>query len=635
MYGSVTVVNSTFTLNTADGGRSNGGGGNSGGGNGSGYGGAIFNLDGTVSLTNATLAGDTVSTDGGELYNLAYGKTPAGGTVNATAVIVNSILANSTGGTSDLVNNTDPTHASGTATVTAADNDIIRTSSGTISGATAPLAVDPLLDPAGLANNGGLTQTIGLQANSPAIDAGNNAAATTAGLTTDQRGSGFARISGARVDVGAFELQHPVVQFADAAQNIAENGGPQMIRVTLSTATTVDITVPITLSGTAVEGTDYTVSAPSVTIPAGGTSASFILTPIDLHEFTTPNRTVLFGLGTLTNASTGTPASDNVTIISDPAPTVSFAVASQTVNETDGTFTITINLSAVSGADTTIPFLLGGTAVAGTDYSGVNRSPLVIAAGQTSAMITGTVLPDPGSNPTLTFTLGTPTNATLGATTTEALTIVEPPAPTPPPPERFSPPFISVAFGPNGEVAEVVNSAGVLTQYSAAGVQVLGGGVRYASIAFGPNGFILEVVEIVNTAGVLTQFDVSGHHQLGGAGVESASITFGPGGEVLEVVLADGSLTQFSDAGAQKLGTGGVVSASVTFGPNGLVVDLVNSTGVLTQFSAAGPLQLGGAGVQSAGVTFTSAGEVLDIIFSDGSLDQFDAFGQQFLGMVS
>jgi hypothetical protein len=42
---------------------------------------------------------------------------------------------------------------------------------------------------------------------SPAIDAGDGPAATAAGLTADQRGPLFARVSGATVDVGAFEVQ--------------------------------------------------------------------------------------------------------------------------------------------------------------------------------------------------------------------------------------------------------------------------------------------------------------------------------------------------------------------------------------------------------------------------------------------
>ena len=81
--------------------------------------------------------------------------------------------------------------------------------------------IDPKLGP--LAFNGGPTQTHALLPGSPAINAGSNALAKTAGpdgifgngddvaLTTDQRGVPFDRILGGRVDIGAFELRALVV----------------------------------------------------------------------------------------------------------------------------------------------------------------------------------------------------------------------------------------------------------------------------------------------------------------------------------------------------------------------------------------------------------------------------------------
>src|SRR5207244_3386220 len=68
-------------------------------------------------------------------------------------------------------------------------------------------------------------------------------------------------------------------------------------------------------------------------------------------------------------------------------------------------------------------------------------------------------------------------------------------------PPATLPPFVSVAFGPAGEVVDVVSSDGVLTQYDAFGTHVLGGGVRFASLAFGPSGAVMEVVAL---SGVLT-----------------------------------------------------------------------------------------------------------------------------------
>ncbi len=126
-------------------------------------------------------------------------------------------------------------------------------------------------------------------------------------------------------------------------------------------------------------------------------------------------------------------------------------------NESTSTGIITVNKVSQT---VTVPFTLGGTAVNGVDYSGVTASPLTFGIGQTNANITGTLLPDPGASPTITFTLGTPTNAALGSPAVNTLTIAETPT---------TLPSVSMAFGPAGEVVELVNSAGVLTQFDATG----------------------------------------------------------------------------------------------------------------------------------------------------------------------
>jgi Right handed beta helix region len=285
--------------------------------------------------------------------------------------------------------------------------------------------------------------------------------------------------------------------------------------------------------------------------------------------------------------------------------------------------------SATAGDSATTITLTGSSFVNSStaDFNGAAIATTFVSATQLTAVIPASDLTTAGAESITVVTAGP------GGGTSAAQTFTVNVAPPPPPPSQQSlPPFVSVAFGPLGEVIELVNSAGVLTQFDGAGAHQLGnGGVRSASIAFGPNGYVLEVV---STAGILTQFDATGAHQLGGAGVESASVAFGPGGPVLEVVLVDGSLRQFSAAGVQLLASSGVISASVAFGPGGEVVDMVSTAGFLTQYDAAGVHPFGGAGVQSAGVAFFANNEVLDIIFSDGTLDQFDVFGVHRLGMV-
>jgi hypothetical protein len=69
---------------------------------------------------------------------------------------------------------------------------------------------------------------------------------------------------------------------------------------------------------------------------------------------------------------------------------------------------------------------LGGTAASGVAFSGVTSGRLTFGIGQTTQDITGTLLPVPGPDQTLTFTLGTPTGgAALGSPAANTLTIAE------------------------------------------------------------------------------------------------------------------------------------------------------------------------------------------------------------------
>jgi sugar lactone lactonase YvrE len=73
-----------------------------------------------------------------------------------------------------------------------------------------------------------------------------------------------------------------------------------------------------------------------------------------------------------------------------------------------------------------VPFSLGGTAVAGTDFSGVTGSPLEFGIGRTTVDISGTLLADLGAAKSFTITLGPPYGATLANPSVNILTITEP-----------------------------------------------------------------------------------------------------------------------------------------------------------------------------------------------------------------
>ena len=232
----VTIVNSTFSGNTAP------------------NGGAIRN-DGTQNITNSTLSGNTALENGGAHSNTVdidvSGFVPTVRNV-ATATILNSTITDNEaqntsaqpiavgGGLSNfgaitvansiVAGNVDDddivdiNFTIGTGTTTTAGNNFIGNgddAAGLINGnngdqvGSSAVPADPQLGP--LQANGGFTQTHAPQTGSPVIDAGDVGAIpadtadidgdgnTTEAISVDQRGVPFARVTGTTVDIGAVE----------------------------------------------------------------------------------------------------------------------------------------------------------------------------------------------------------------------------------------------------------------------------------------------------------------------------------------------------------------------------------------------------------------------------------------------
>ncbi len=147
-----------------------------------GNGGAVFESGGTLSAVSSTFAGNSAGANW--CYNGVCGQ---GGALYGGGRLTSTIVAGSTSGGNCAGSFTNGGHdmdSDGSCGVGAATN--------------------PLLDPAGLADHGGPTRTIALQATSPAIGAGDPALCAAAPvLGVDQRG--FARPA-ASCSAGAFEF---------------------------------------------------------------------------------------------------------------------------------------------------------------------------------------------------------------------------------------------------------------------------------------------------------------------------------------------------------------------------------------------------------------------------------------------
>jgi predicted outer membrane repeat protein len=243
--GTLLVQNSTFSANSAVS-----------------SGGAIVETGGSglVNLQNATVSGNNAGTSGGGIaviggsggitlqnstvtLNSASGAAAGqgGGGIARTTLIAGVInISNSVVSANTNFNGPDVYRANANTTSNVNFSAIGSNTGFALSGAN-NLAFGANLMLAGLANNGGPTRTHAVTAGSPLSNAGSNAL-IPAGMTTDQRGPGFPRISGSSVDIGAFERD--AVAPSVLSSEFTYLNAPQSLRFTFSEDVSGSIGVP-------------------------------------------------------------------------------------------------------------------------------------------------------------------------------------------------------------------------------------------------------------------------------------------------------------------------------------------------------------------------------------------------------
>jgi hypothetical protein len=189
-YGSLTVLNSTFFNNQSPSGPS------------SGFGGAIASYGPTLTIANSTIAGNSAAVAGGGVDVVP----------GSTVFLLSNIIATNTSASG-------PDIVSYTTTVTSLGSNLIGDNSGDagyVSDPSDQIGVDPRFSPAGLAGNGGATQTVALLSSSPAVRQGNCAGhvgtPTIPAAVLDQRGI----VRGAPCAIGAYDA---TVIFYDGFEN--------------------------------------------------------------------------------------------------------------------------------------------------------------------------------------------------------------------------------------------------------------------------------------------------------------------------------------------------------------------------------------------------------------------------------
>ncbi len=392
LMSSATVVNSTFTGNSA---TNNGGGLYNDGGGGYGSGG-YYTFGGPLLLTNCTVSGNTSQSDGGGIDNNPYG-APVGQGSN-TLTLNNTIVAGNSCATTidnDLFGDLQPTSGfnligDGSGIINL--DDLEQPAANNLIGTVAD-PMDPMLGP--LASNGGPTQTMALVPGSPAIDAGSSALAidpaTQQTLAYDQRGAGSPRILGQSVDIGAYEYE-PLGQtisfstIADQTYGVA----PITLNATATSGLPVSfalISGPATLSGSVLTITgagDVVVEASQTGNTTYSATAavdeSFAVSPAPLTITAAADLSMVYGamVPALSYTYTGLVNGDTSDPLSGGLTTT--ATSSSSV----GTYPITLGTLAATGNYTI------GTFNAGTLT--VTPAPLTMTANN-ATKVYGAVLP--------------------------------------------------------------------------------------------------------------------------------------------------------------------------------------------------------------------------------------------------
>lgn len=250
----------------------------------------------------------------------------------------------------------------------------------------------------------------------------------------------LSNVSGASATLGvqsthAFTINAsdaPTIQYSLATSSANENVGTQLVIVTLSNAASAAVTVDYSVTGGTATGggVDYSaVTAPTLSFAAGETSKTISLLVVDDNIYEGNETVALDITNASTNASLGSQTTHTFTINdNDVLPTVQYAAATSSANESTSPHTVVINLTGPLSVSSTVDYMVtGGTASGGgVDYTLTNAT-LIFAAGVTTQTISLPVVNDLifEGNETIPFNISNPSVVTLGSQTTHTHTIID------------------------------------------------------------------------------------------------------------------------------------------------------------------------------------------------------------------
>jgi hypothetical protein len=218
----------------------------------------------------------------------------------------------------------------------------------------------------------------------------------------------------------------PTISVAASSGTVLESVGTVKLIATLSAPATSAVTSAVTITGTASNPADYTLSKTSFTIGVGKSTDTIVVTVID-DAVVESSETVIGTLSSPSGATVGSPAAATITINdNDGPPALSISAASASVSEAAGTVKLIATLTFGATGTVTAPVTFSGTAANPADYT-LSKTSFSFAAGKVNDTIVVTIVNDvvTEANETVIATLGTPSGATVGTPNATTVTIVD------------------------------------------------------------------------------------------------------------------------------------------------------------------------------------------------------------------
>ena len=194
------------------------------------------------------------------------------------------------------------------------------------------------------------------------------------------------------------EQKLPSVNLSVSPSEIFEDGGITTVSASLSATYNKNVTVNLSISGTASgDSTDYILDSQTIIILAGDTIGSTTISAVQDAD-DEGNETIILDIKSVTNGTENGVQQKIITIIDDdnntPIPTVTLLVSPDTIPEFDGLSTIYAILSSVSDENVTVSLSSSGTAAGeGVDYK-LSSKIITINAGDSSGTSTVSTVKD-------------------------------------------------------------------------------------------------------------------------------------------------------------------------------------------------------------------------------------------------